>query len=378
MKNAAGRGEPSPAVANIAAPGQTIGPSGLSSGALESPFAESFFPSRIQSIARNEKSGEQADELQGEVQKARRRPSRIFLSMSEPTGLDFWRDLVSPMGQAGRRVLGRVLVFGVLAWLVWWIEEATHTSLAVDLAPYEIAGAALSLLLVLRTNAGYDRWWEARKLWGAIVNQARDLVVVSLANGPQDRPWREEIARWTAAFAHAVRRSLRGEREAPELAALLGAEEAARVAAAEHMPGYVSARIAAQLAAALGREQISGFAFLQADRDRALLLDHVGGCERILKTPLPRAYAVKIRQLVFVFLVTLPFALITRVGWLTPLVTILTAYPLLALDEIGVELQRPFSTASLNHLPLDELCATIERNLLALLEFEPRPDASDA
>lgn len=299
--------------------------------------------------------------------------------MSEPNGLDFWHDLVTPMGRAGRRVLGRVLVFGLLAFLVWWVEEATHASLAVDLAPYEIAGAALSLLLVLRTNAGYERWWEARKLWGSIVNQCRDLVVVSQANGPKDRAWREEIARWTAAFAHAVRRSLRGQRQAPELAALLGPGEAARVAAAEHMPSYVSARIAAQLAAALSGGQISGFAFLQADRDRALLLDHAGGCERILKSPLPRAYAIKIRQLVFVFLAALPFALITRVGWLTPLVTILTAYPLLALDEIGDELQRPFSTASLNHLPLDELCATIERNLLALVEpTETKPDAIDA
>ncbi|HEV7223249.1 MAG TPA: bestrophin family ion channel, partial [Pirellulales bacterium] len=66
----------------------------------------------------------------------------------------------------------------------------------------------------------------------------------------------------------------------------------------------------------------------------------------------------------------LPFALITRVGWLTPLVTVLVAYPLLALDQIGAELQQPFSKASLNHLPLDEICATIEGNLLAQLELE--------
>lgn len=285
-------------------------------------------------------------------------------------GLDFWRDLFSLTGAAGRLVLGRVAVFGAAAWLVWWIENATDTSIAVDLTPYEVAGAALSLLLVLRTNAGYDRWWEGRKLWGGIVNQCRDLVVVSLANGPEDRRWRDEIARWTAAFAHASRRSLRGERDVAELATLLGAEAAARVAAAEHMPSYVSARIAALLADALKRQQIAGFAFQQADRDRALLLDHLGGCERIQKTPLPRAYAVKIRQFIFLFLLALPFALITRVGWLTPLVTILVAYPILALDEIGAELQQPFSKASLNYLPLDEICATIERNLLAQLKLE--------
>ena len=140
------------------------------------------------------------------------------------------------------------------------------------------------------------------------------------------------------------------------------------------MPSFVSARIAAVLASALKEEQITGFAFQQVDRDRGLLLDHVGGCERIQKTPLPLAYVVKIRQFIFLFLVSLPFALITRVGWLTPLFATLVAYPLLALDEIGAELQQPFSTASLNHLPLDEICATIERNLLAMLELEQKSE----
>jgi putative membrane protein len=289
--------------------------------------------------------------------------------MQQPiAGSDFWRDLLRLSGTAGRLVLGRVLAFGSLAALIWLAEWATDTSLAVDLTPYEVAGVALGLLLVLRTNAGYDRWWEARKLWGGMVNQSRDLVVVALANGPRDRRWREEVVRWTIAFAHASRRSLRGERDVPELVNLLGAEEAARVAAAEHMPGYVSAKIAALLAAALAEQQMSGFAFQPADRARSLLLDHLGGCERIRKTPLPLAYAVKIRQFIFLFLLALPFALIARIGWLTPLVTTLVAYPILALDEIGAELQQPFSTASLNHLPLDEICATIEGNLLAHLE----------
>ncbi|HWB13069.1 MAG TPA: bestrophin family ion channel [Pirellulales bacterium] len=294
--------------------------------------------------------------------------------MQQPiAGFDFWRDLLRFNGTAGRLVLGRVLVFGALACLIWlleiWlVEQTTGTSLAIDLTPYEVAGVALGLLLVLRTNAGYDRWWEARKLWGGIVNQSRDLVVVAVANGPREPRWREEVVRWTIAFAHASRRSLRSEREAPELANLLGVEEAARVAAAEHMPGYVSAKIAELLAAALAEQQMSGFAFQQADRSRSLLLDHLGGCERIRKTPLPLAYAVKIRQFIFLFLLALPFALIARVGWLTPVVTTLVAYPILALDEIGAELQQPFSTASLNHLPLDEICATIEGNLLAHLD----------
>ena len=104
-------------------------------------------------------------------------------------------------------------------------------------------------------------------------------------------------------------------------------------------------------------------------------MDHVGGCERILKTPLPQVYAITIRRFIVVFLVVLPFALLhkTEKDWLVPVVTMLVAYVLFALDQIGVELQRPFATASVGHLPLDDLCATIERNVLELLQAEPAP-----
>jgi predicted membrane chloride channel (bestrophin family) len=67
-----------------------------------------------------------------------------------------------------------------------------------------------------------------------------------------------------------------------------------------------------------------------------------------------------------------PFALLTRAGgWLTTLVVVLVAYPILALDQIGSELQNPFDRQNLGHLPLDEICETIERNLLALRDADP-------
>ena len=108
------------------------------------------------------------------------------------------------------------------------------------------------------------------------------------------------------------------------------------------------------------------FAYLRAQEERSRLIDHIGGCERILKTPMPTAYSIEIHQFVFVFLVSLPFGILAKAGWLTPLVTMLVAFPILALDEIGVELQNPFSTANLNHLPLDRICQDLEQNLTAL------------
>ncbi len=285
----------------------------------------------------------------------------------------FWREAVALRGAATLRVLPSVLVFGAIAACVILANRlllrTVGIELAIEVAPHEVAVALLGLLLVLRTNTGYDRWWEARKLWGGIVNQSRTLAVDAIAYGPDDPDWRDQIVRWTAAFSHACRASLRNERGVPELVRLLGEPAAIDVMAADHMPLYISRRIAAVLREGCDRGGMDRFAFLQADRERATLIDHLGGCERILRTPLARVYSINVRRFILLYVMTLPFALLHKFGneWLTPLAQMLITYPILALDQIGVELQNPFSRKSLSHLPLDDISATIERNLLALL-----------
>jgi putative membrane protein len=113
---------------------------------------------------------------------------------------------------------------------------------------------------------------------------------------------------------------------------------------------------------------MSGFALLRLEQARAALLEHVGSCDRIRSTPLPSIYVITIRRFIAVFLITLPFALLhkTEKDWLVPIVTMGVAYALLALDQIAVELQNPFSTAHVGHLPLDEFCATIEHDVFQL------------
>ena len=172
-------------------------------------------------------------------------------------------------------LLWRLFLFGVFASLVCGTDWIGHhrPELEVGITPYEVAGAALGLLLVLRTNAGYERWWEGRKLWGGIVNQCRQLGIVVLSYGPEDPAWRDRGVRLVAAFAHVTRRSLRGEREIPEVAALLGTEEADRIAAVPHMPGYIALRLADHFRAACDQFGMDRFAFLEADRDLGLLLD---------------------------------------------------------------------------------------------------------
>lgn len=297
--------------------------------------------------------------------------------MNPETRQDFWREAFALHGSVTPRVVRLVVIFGLIAGLTcltsWLIEKPLQIRLALAVAPFEFAGAALAVLLVLRTNAGYDRWWEARKLWGGIVNQSRNLVISSMSYGPANAVWRESLVRWTAAFPHVARHSLRGQKPSDEVSQLVGTDNCAAIAASSHMPSFVAIKLADLLKEACEEGALDRFAFMQIDRERALLIDHIGGCERILKSPLPRAYSIKIRRFIVLFLLTLPLALIHRLNgewgnWLVPLITMLVAYPLLSLDQIGIELQNPFAPSNLSPLPLDDICATIELNLMGMLE----------
>jgi putative membrane protein len=281
---------------------------------------------------------------------------------------NFWREVFTLRGAVTLRVLPAVLAFGWWATLVYLLQVLTPTvDISTEVGPHEVVGALISLLLVLRTNSGYERWWEARKLWGGIVNQSRNLVLAALAYGSADAAWRRQVVRWTAAFAHAVRGRLRDQREVPELGPLLGTEAAA-VIASGHAPSTISLHLAGLL-----RQGLDGFAFQSAEVARSGLIDYLGGCERILKTPLAPVYSITIRRFIFLFLGSLPFALLHKfkADWLTPAVTVLVAYAVLSLDQDGVELQQPFSPHSLSHLPLDDICRTLEGDLFAILEQAP-------
>jgi putative membrane protein len=286
----------------------------------------------------------------------------------------FFREALALSGSATLKVVPEVLLFGALATAICWgsslVEEQCQVQIGLAVAPFEVVGAALGLLLILRTNAGYDRWWEARKLWGGIVNQSRNLTISALAYGPPSDHWRSEFARWSASFAHIARASLRQQPPDADVATLVGPVWCRRIADSGHMPSFIALRLAELLRRACEEHDLDRWAFLQIDKERTQLIDHIGACERILKTPLAKAYSIKIRRFLLLFMLTLPFVLLHRLenSTLIPPICMLVAYSLLALDRIGTELQNPFSERNLSHLPLDEISATIQRNLLGLLQ----------
>lgn len=279
----------------------------------------------------------------------------------------FWRDALAWSGAITPRLLPRIALFGLYALGVALAHGVANWR-GVDPIHLGYTGGLLAVLLVFRTNASYDRWWEARKLWGGIVNQSRNLAVKALEYGPDDRRWKEAFVRASAAFCHAVRQSLRAERAAEPFARVVGDPQlAAQIVAAHHMPTAVVRQLARLLGQARVAATIDGFAFMAVDRDLAMLLNHVGGCERILRSPMPRVHTIKLRRFILLYLLGLPLALASSSPWIAPIATMLVAYPLLAIDQIGQELENPFTEANASHLPLDAICDTIEKDAFALL-----------
>jgi putative membrane protein len=137
------------------------------------------------------------------------------------------------------------------------------------------------------------------------------------------------------------------------------------------MPSAVARRIGALLREAYEDGRLDALAFSGAEHQRTMLMDHIGECERILATPLPRAFSIEIRRSIVFFLVTLTFALLSKdLGWSTLLLLVLVAYAVLSLDLIGSSLQNPFAIDNLGALPLNEICRSIEEDLMGLLNEE--------
>ena len=270
-------------------------------------------------------------------------------------------------GSMVREILGRVA-----ACVVWSavVVAAWHYGFKVGIPStlHALVGTALGLLLVFRTNASYDRFWEGRKLWGGIVNETRNLIRGAKAHFGGDPVLLAHLTRWTAAFPFAAMNGLRGVKGLGPAAKYLPVERVEEVTAAPHQALAIAQEMTGCLVEALQRGLISNHVLVALDQNIQLLVDYLGGCERIRKTPLPFAYVVHLRRALVMYCFTLPFALVESFGWATLLDVLLVSYVFFGIEEIGVEIEGPFGFDD-NDLPLEQICDTIQRNLSQIAEL---------
>lgn len=268
------------------------------------------------------------------------------------------------------KIIFRVLVVVVIGGCFTYLRFGLGYDLPNSVRLHTVVGVALGLLLVFRTNASYERFWEGRILVGEMVNNSRDLArktAAYLVDSPQET--RENIGRYIIALFAVIRRSLRRERDMSELAALLADSEREELEESSAPPLIVARWLTDQLHIENRAGRVSDTKLRVFDPNITELIRLWGGAERILKTPIPFAYAHHIKGFLLVFCLTSPLALLDSMGVYTPIGVAIIAYGLFGIDEIGIEIEEPFGYHT-NDLPMDGIGETIARNVCDVLQLD--------
>ncbi len=274
-------------------------------------------------------------------------------------------------GSVVLKVLPRILICGLFGALIAYCEQRQWITSMPALASL-IPNIVLGLLLVFRTNTAYDRFWEGRKCWGMVTNNSRNLArqicVAIEPDSETDRQHKIATIRLLEAFALALKQHLR-QGNLTELQPLLSPSQAQQLDAASNAPLEIIFWISDYLQAQCrqGNLHVQQLTAMQGSLDR--MVEALGGCERILKTPMPLAYAIHLKQLLLLYCLSLPFQMVGAMhGW-TPLGVMLVAFMVFGIEAIGTEIENPFGQDP-NDLPLNVICQTIGRNLEDLIALQ--------
>lgn len=258
---------------------------------------------------------------------------------------------------------------------------AGATFLAVPSLPLGVIGSALSIFLGFRNSSAYDRWWEARSLWGALVNNSRSFArqVMTLIDHPDDRNDVRELQRrlvvMQIAYVHALRCHLRQQLPFGELRRWLDAPTVAYLRGQVNVPAALLALIGDGLREAHARHWMDSMRWSALDRTLSEITNVQGACERIKNTPMPKQYDYFPRVLVTFFCMLLPFGLVEGLGLLTPVASTCLSLIFITLDRIGREIEQPFEN-TVHDTPMTSLSRTIEINLRQVLGEQPPRELS--
>jgi putative membrane protein len=222
------------------------------------------------------------------------------------------------------------------------------TWLAVPDVPLSIFGGIIGVIVSFRNASAYARWWEARTIWGAIVNNSRSFAreVLTMVVGREADESRRKLVLLQIEYVEALRDSLRG---IPVRA----------------VPLSVQQNIAAILRECYAEGWIDDIRWANLDRTLSTLMDSQGASERIKNTPMPQLYDLFIRIFIGIFCLLLPLGMVASLKLWTPIGSALVGFMFLALDKIGRDLETPFENT--HGIALTAITRTIEINLKQML-----------
>jgi putative membrane protein len=272
-----------------------------------------------------------------------------------------------------RALLPVLILVGLFTWVVGYVETEYLRLSRQDFVSnlptmHGLMGFAISMLLVFRTNTAYDRWWEARKQWGQLVNVSRNVAIkVATILPPEDQQIRVDVSRLLAAFAQALAAHLRSEKTRLALDATQHPElELDSWDPAMHVPARIASLLHDRVHRAYRAGAITGDQLIGLASDLAAFMDICGACERIKNTPIPYSYSSFLKKFIVIYSLTLPFGFVFTLGYIAVPVVVFIFYVLASLEIIAEEIEEPFGL-DINDLPLDRLCEVIDANARELL-----------
>ncbi|MCI5055298.1 MAG: hypothetical protein MRY83_04265 [Flavobacteriales bacterium] len=279
----------------------------------------------------------------------------------------------------------------VIGWsvIVWFIHDFFQfKELRVNFTPIGVLGSALAIFIAFRNNSAYGRWWEARKLWGGVVNSSRVLARLIITftdshkhqeNYQSDRSeaFKKRMVYKCIAWPHALRLHLRNQNDWTFLTQYLDEAEYYDLLKSQNKPMYLQLLLGKDIYDAMGNGTLGGFDSFQMEGQLLALANYQGGAERIKNTPLPRQYDFFTRLFVILFTTLLPFGLLSLfqtesldgLSWLIIPFSIIISCVFIIMERTGAANEDPFEN-KVTDTPMTAICNTIERDLKEMLGEE--------
>ncbi|XAZ82145.1 bestrophin family ion channel (plasmid) [Fibrella sp. ES10-3-2-2] len=240
--------------------------------------------------------------------------------------------------------------------------------LSIPLAIPALMGTCISLLLAFRTNQAYERWWEARIVWGGIVNDSRTLIRQLLTFLPEETVPSgvvQMVAQRQIGWCLVLGQTLRGQPTQPAIEMYLIPTEQAGALAAKHQPLALLQGQAGQLRDLYRAGHLTDIQLAQVDATLTRLTDAMGRCERIKNTVFPRTYTFYLQVFIILFTAMLPFGFVENLFFVeVPLVTLIGSAFFL-IEKSAIQLQDPFENRPTD-TPMTAIAEGIARSLAQL------------
>ena len=259
-------------------------------------------------------------------------------------------------------IISIAIYTGVIAFLeIEYFKLSENHHLKNITIMHSMLGFVISLLLVFRTNTAYDRWWEGRKQWGALVNNSRNFAV-KLSAILENKSDRQFFKKAIPYYAQALNLHLKDEKISQELFE----EYNVNIDHKRHKPNQLIKLLLKKLYELKKVNKISEEQMLFLNPEISSFLDICGACERIKNTPIPYSYSVFLKKFIFFYVMTLPFGYVFSLGYYTIPVVIFIFYVLASLELIAEEIEEPFGNDE-NDLPTERIAENIKKNVEEIL-----------